>query len=922
MRMTRVLGMALLGALLFALTPGARAQSKTTSAITGTVKGQDGGIVIGATVTIESPQLIGGARSAVTSEQGRFRFPEIAPGIYTVTVVMPGYKTLKRQEVRVPVGTSLDLPLSMVPFAGEETVTVTGEPPVIDVTSPETKNILSNEYLQNIPASQFQPDTLNLAPGINQTSAYGGASDTGVAWQIDGVDTSDPEAGSAWSFVNYNIIDQVELAGLGAPAEYGGFTGVVFNSTTKSGGNQVHGVADLTFTKDSLTADNGAPAGFNPTVKKYLNTTVNVGGPFIKDKLWWYVSGQFYNNVTNNGGPDRNEKSPRAFAKLSWQVNANNNFDAWLEWDRYDITGRGGDSITPLEATVTETAPEYVWNFAWKDVISKDMIFDLTFQGYTGYYYLDPHEGYGLPGHFDAAPGVGTFNTNSIYYYLADRDRSQLNASLSKHVSDWGGNHDFKFGMEIERSTLRSRYGYPTGSKFYDNYGGPGSGYYNPVTGLEDFYSLQYTGNSYDLRATNLRASFYAQDDWQITPRITFNPGIRLDYIEGKVPGLGKVYDYLAPAPRIGFAWNVTGDNQNLIKFHVGRYYAGAHATYYYWVDPGAFQPGQTNRIWESNGFVEPGPIRTTTYTIDPNLKQPYMDQYVLGYDRGLPHGIVLSATLVYRKWKDFVESVAANPVYTPVTGEIGVFDPAGNIVSTGQTVTMFDWDNFDQHNLLVTNPSGLERTYKGIMLTGTKNFRNNWQMLVSYVYSKATGTIDNLGFYGNQEIAGVDSGPSAFLDTPNSKINWDGKLTHDPTHQVKIQGSYVFQKPNIWLSADWTYHTGDTFAKQSQCLLSNDDGDPTTNDCHVFPQSDIAKVRFLAEPRGSERLPSFNEVNARFEWKPKVGKGQFGVIADVFNLLNHAQVQAVQERDAGEFGTIREHNIGRNIRVGVRYNF
>ena len=244
MATSKVLGFALAGALLLTWIPEARGQSKTTSAITGTIKGQDGGSVIGATVTIESPQLIGGARSAVTNDQGRFRFPEIAPGIYAITVVMPGYKTLKREDVRLPVGISLDLPLAVVKYVGEETVTVTGEPPAIDVTSPETKNVLSNEFLQNIPASQFQPSTLNLAPGINDSAAYGGASDTGVAWQIDGVDTSDPEAGSAWSFVNYNIIDQVELAGLGAPAEYGGFTGVVFNSTTKSGGNQLHGLAD------------------------------------------------------------------------------------------------------------------------------------------------------------------------------------------------------------------------------------------------------------------------------------------------------------------------------------------------------------------------------------------------------------------------------------------------------------------------------------------------------------------------------------------------------------------------------------------------------------------------------------------------------------------------------------------------------
>ncbi|HZN56222.1 MAG TPA: TonB-dependent receptor [Candidatus Polarisedimenticolaceae bacterium] len=923
MNARRTVRLAVIMGLVLTCAGGTWAQTRTTSAITGTVKGQDGGAVVGATVTIESPQLIGGARSQVTNEQGRFRFPEIAPGTYTVTVVMPGYKTLRREDVRLPVGISLDLPTSIVPFAGEETVVVTGEPPAIDVKSPETTNVLSNEVLQNIPASQFQPDTLNLAPGINQTVAWGGAEDTGVAWQIDGVDTSDPEAGSAWSFVNYNIIDQVELAGLGAPAEYGGFTGVVFNSTTKSGGNDVHGLADFYFSNDSLTFSNDAPAGLNPTVEKYINTTVNAGGPFIKDKLWWYVSGQYYNQVTNEGGPDRNEKSPRAFGKISWQINPNNNFDAWLEWDRFDVTGRGGDSITPLEATVKETAPEYVWNFAWKSVLSKNTILDVTLQGYTGYYYLDPTSGYNLPGLYDGEAGV--FQQNSTYYYLADRDRNQINASIAKHVSDWGGNHDFKFGTEIERSTLRSRYGYPTGSKFYNNYVGddPGIPGYDPYT---ERYDTEYTGGSYDIHATNERLSLYAQDDWQITPLFTINPGVRVDFIQGRVPEMGKVYDYTAIAPRLGMAWNVTGDNRNLIKAHVGRYYAGAHGTYYYWVAPDAFEDSQIITHWHS-GIDEPGAVRTKRYAIDPDLKQPYMDQYTLGYDRALPWSMVFSVTGIYRKWKQFVETVAQNPVYVPVTGEVGICADADctAYVSTGQTVQMFDWLNADTDTLLVTNPSGLERTYKGVMLTLTKNFRDNWQGTAAYVYSKAEGTIDNIGFTGNQEIGGIDSGPSSYLDTPNSKVNWDGKLIHDPTHQLKLQGTYVVAPASLWLSANWTYYSGDTYTRQSECLLTDDDGDPNTPlDCHVFPQRDVTgKVRFFSEARGSHRLPSYNEINARVEWKPSFGKrGRFGVIADVFNLLNHSQVTARHVRDDGDFDLTTTHNIGRNVRLGVRYEF
>jgi outer membrane receptor protein involved in Fe transport len=210
-------------------------------------------------------------------------------------------------------------------------------------------------------------------------------------------------------------------------------------------------------------------------------------------------------------------------------------------------------------------------------------------------------------------------------------------------------------------------------------------------------------------------------------------------------------------------------------------------------------------------------------------------------------------------------------------------------------------------------------------MLTLTKNFRNNWQATASYVYSKTTGTIDNVGFDAGTDSGGQDAGPSPFLDTPNSMINWNGRLTHDNTNQIKLQGTYVVAPANLWLSANWTYYTGDTYTKKTSCLLVDDDADPLTPSvCHDFPQTDVVgRVRYFAGPRGSYRLPGFNEINARMEWKPPVGKsGNLGVIVDVFNLLNYTQVTSRRDRDDGFFNQTLTYNVGRNIRVGLRYAF
>jgi len=235
--------------------------------------------------------------------------------------------------------------------------------------------------------------------------------------------------------------------------------GVAFNSTTRSGSNDVSGMMEFLFTNDALVGNN-LPSGetAETTTDKSWDTTAQVGGPFIKDKLWYFVSAQYLSDDTQQGGTPRTERDPRLFAKLTWQASPKDKVEGFLEWDRYDITGRGGDAFTPLEATVTETAPEYVWNFAWTRTVSPDTVFDVRLTGYWGYYYLDPQNGYDVAGHYDFLTGL--YSVNSYYYFKADRTRNQLVSSITHHASDFiKGDHDFKFGMEIERSAVRNRTG-------------------------------------------------------------------------------------------------------------------------------------------------------------------------------------------------------------------------------------------------------------------------------------------------------------------------------------------------------------------------------------------------------------------------------------------------------------------------------
>jgi outer membrane receptor protein involved in Fe transport len=905
------------------------AQSKTTSQLTGTVKGQDGGVVVGASVTIASPQLIGGARTALTDAKGVYRFSDIAPGTYEVTVVMPGFKTVKRENVRLEVGQTIDVPVPMVAFAGEETVTVTGEAPVIDRVSSETTTVLNNDYLQNLPTARFQPDVINLAPGINLDAAYGGGESSANAYQLDGVDVSDPEAGTPWSFVNYNIIESSSLVGIGAPAEYGGFTGVVFNSVTKSGGNKLSGLAEMFFSGPSLSGDNLPSGGLvspltnkdigTPEVDMYLDGTAQVGGPIQKDKLWYFVSAQYYRNNLTNGSVNRDtgedevrkELSPRLFGKLTWQINANNKLESWVEWDRYDILGRGLAIDTPLEATVSEDAPEYVWNATWTSVLSPTMNVNVAYSGYTGYYYLHPQNGLNIAGRFNEFFD-GTYSRNSTYFYYADRDRHQLNASLSKHVSDWAGAHDFKFGMEVERSTMRSRYGYTTGEYFYD---------YDPAYYTQDDpgtpavdpgpYSLSYYGNDYDVNARNSRLSLFVQDSWQITPRFTLNPGIRADINRGHVTG-GTVFKTEPIAWRLGFNWLLTGDGRTVLKGHIGRYYEALFSTFFYNVDPGAFAGGGTRFAFPSGASIPSGDFQDKLYTIDPNIKHPYMDQYSLSIARELTPGLKLEVTGIYRKNQDFIESVGTDP-YVPVTGFIPT--EADRTVPSGKQITLFDFAGTPgELNLFVTNDPRLHRDYKGVIVTLEKRLSKNWQILSSYVYSKAKGNIDNVGF----GFGGGNGGPGTFLDTPNSLVNAEGTLTHDQTNQLKLQGEYILPGLGLRFGVNYTYFTGDTWTRRSDRLLVDDGAGGFTD--YTFAQG---RFRYYTEERGSRRLDDTSDLDLRVAWQKAMGPGTLGLALDVFNVLNQGRAESVYDRgETPDLGSPTEWNLPVNARVSARYSF
>jgi len=210
---------------------------------TGTVEGKvldpQGAVLPGATVTLTGPR---GSQETTTDQEGIFRFVGIQPDTYTVKVALTSFVTQQMQAV-VGMGRTVSIDMTLKLSTLSENVEVRATASVVDVRSASTETSVSSDLLNLMPIySATSTGLLNNAPGINSSSAYGSQGTYGNALLLDGVDTRDPEGGSAWTFFNQNLIQEIQVGGLGAPAEYGGFTGAIINTVTKSGTNAFAGL--------------------------------------------------------------------------------------------------------------------------------------------------------------------------------------------------------------------------------------------------------------------------------------------------------------------------------------------------------------------------------------------------------------------------------------------------------------------------------------------------------------------------------------------------------------------------------------------------------------------------------------------------------------------------------------------------------
>jgi hypothetical protein len=849
----------------------------------GTVEGkitdEQGAVLPGVTATLTGPQ---GSQTAVSDESGAFHFVGISPGLYHLKVELQGFAAQNRDDVNVGIGKTVTTDFTLKVAGVAESVQVTGSTSNVDVRSASTDTTVSNSMLQLTPLyDSTATGLLDAAPGINSSSAFGAQGGYGNALLLDGVDTRDPEGGSAWTFFNQNLIQEIQIGGLGAPAEYGGFTGSVVNTVTKSGSNAFSGLFSYRYTNDSLAGENVSSSVLaqNPTLgdaevtKKLTDYTVQLGGPLKRDKAFFFGSIQRYSALTDPSGPvaNRTEISPRFNMKVTLQPTPADTVILGTQYDAYNVHGRVGfwpSNQATDQQTVTEDAPEWVWNAQWRRVFKSSMLFEAKFTGYDGFYYLDPIDP--SPFTFDGASGEYSGGGGGQYY--ADRSRNQVQVALTKYAEKYG-RHSLKFGAEIERSHVRDR---------YQPYG-PAGFYIYAYDGVP-LYRENY---GYEIEGNNKRTSVYAQDQWN-AGRVTLNIGLRLDHIRGASPVLDQ--DVYKPksswGPRIGVAYDLTGKATTAIKAFWGRYFEGAASAFYTAATPGIQDYVQTpinsDGSLGSPEVLVPGQV----YGISDDIKHPRTDEFNVSFETQLLRDLHFTATGIWRNTANFINNVISEARFDPVTLTNQL---------TGQPFTGYTWANDAESNdsFAIRNTDGFqyiatdgsviatahpERKYKGLMLVLSNSQRNRFGYQLSYVLSKAEGNVDNSGF--GAWLNGVT------WDSPNTAIiNTFGELTNSRRHEIKAYFTYRVPNIDVMLGGNYTGLSGQPWTPYQQFTAGQLN----------LPAS--ARRQIFVEPRGTERYDFIHQVDLRAE-KPFTVQGhRFGVYLDMVNLFNSAAVEGRQRR-------------------------
>lgn len=791
---------------LFVLAGSCWAQSQ---AINGTIRGRvvdaSSAALPNASVTVLNTAT-GFTRTVQSGTDGYYVVPNLPLGTYTVTGTHDGFTAIKHSGIVLEAGRDAVIDFSLKVGSVNTTVEVTGGAPVVDPARVNIGRTINTREVQTMPLTSrnpynfilFQPGVSghpNPELGIPRTVNTNGLLDR-INYQMDGmVDTQSDRYGLRLFPISDSYVREVQTIANSAAPEFGGTAGNIFNVITNSGTNDVHGMFQYIGRPSSTSA---RPILLNPSRPKpdlTLNDySGNVGGPAIKNKLFWFASYEH----DRRGSPAATTIDPANAAQLGisqnllatapgtlhaqffdtrvdWNINNNNQFFIRYNYFRNDFpfnTNVGG--LNALDAGSDFKDRAHVLGLQLISTITPNLLNELRFSvPYRKNTHLpNPVTG---PGPQIVIPGVATFNgTTGAGDFFAEKIPSG-----NDNVTWIHGTHTIKTGfgfqemVDVQQGDIYTQYTFPTIQAYLDAKSGV-----NPRSYSSFAASIGDTRAAYRSKFWNA----FVQDSWQVTPSLLMTYGVRYDRFISPAPDANAPFidsrSFRNPgadfAPRVGLAWKV--DDKTVVRASGGIFYDAPPTNLWF----NSFSNDGSGRAYiahvsSAQGPAFPNTVTTTTApanpdvtTVSPNFKNTYVVNGSLQVSRALTQNDSITVGYVYTGGRqlEFLRDInLINPTGTLADGR--------PVYATAVSASTRLYPQFNHINM---QDVGANSSYNALLATFEHRWARGYQVSASYTWSHTLSNAPDINAF--EQNLPIEDPSNRNRDYGNAYINRPNSLT------------------------------------------------------------------------------------------------------------------------------------------------
>ena len=941
----------------------------------GAANDAQGLVLPGVTVTLESTELVA-ARTATTDVDGSYRFAQLVAGSYNMTFELGGFQTLVFEDITVVGGSTFEINSTMDIATVAETVTVTGESPVVDVKTTGVSATFDTTQLEDVPSATDMWAVLQQSPGVrmrgydvggSHKSQQSGYETFGVRGQNriinDGVNTTEG-TGGAGGYYDFYAIGEFQVSAQGADVE-SNTPGATVNAVWKAGGNEFSGTEHYSYEPPDLIADNitselQGRGGTTAPVIRFFEYHLDLGGPIVRDKAWFYaaynrfyidriISGQDPDVATDVGDFDM------FTVKANWQITERDQFITFHHWSLKQKPFRSLSANVPAESILAQDSWSWLhkseWQRVWNDRLYSNIQVNHFGFGWPMTPAVDPASS---PPRLDTGT---SFRTGAGWRpFTFNRWKPHTTGQFNYYLPTESGSHDFKFGWDWQIDEEQFGWNANSGAvRYLDDSGQDPARPYN----VNEIHFESFPNFNQD---RNTHMDFYAQDVWTVTDRFTLNAGVRLGtqrigYLGSnnvpagtcpavvgcireiadidanvaaalpqlfgsgaEISGNSNVISWWNLAPRVGFTYDVTGEGRTVFKGYWGRYYHNMDSGWSF-TNPGGnkgvdyeFLDQNMNGLFDGVGelgarlggstgaglgqdFSQP----PTGSEIDSNTEQPYVDEISGSFEHQVGNDMGLRASLVHKRqtggWGNL--NIARIGTLTN-TKQVPCPDTCPDGLA-GTMLTVHDLpDGAPTSQNLATNWPDADTAFNWttISLGVNRRFRNNFFWNAYFDYQ-----LRHEGRTPGQSTSPLTTDPVGVGTT--YQYGFIPLLQDVSNWQFKGAARYVMAY-DVGFAGTLRYVSGFPWAPLLSVGIGN-----------------VGTQTIFLDHLDNRRSDTVSIVDFRVDKAVQVGNfGELQVMVDVFNALNNASETNFIMRAGSQYRTTIEWIQGRTIGLSARLTF